>query len=259
MKKILKNRDVYTLPEDKKISLVIEAGAEVWIEEMRTHFSASATLPRKIDVILKPRSHLRWMTFSYDKKSFGDQKKFTVEAGAKLEYFHHILGNCEDTVKVFLDGDESSVLGQTIFFGRKNELQKMKVEHFHNGKNTTSKMISLGAVKDSASSHFYGNINMLPGCSGANGTLEEHNLLLSSGSKIEAIPALEIHHDEVQASHSATLERIDEEKLFYLKSRGLKDQEALELLVEGFFWDALQKCPNLSFSKKIFKEILKCL
>ena len=100
---------------------------------------------------------------------------------------------------------------------------------------------------------------MLPGCSGSDAMLEEHNLLLSKGCKIEAVPGLEIQHNEVQASHAATLEKVDEEKLFYLQSRGLSPEEGLELLVEGFFWDALQKCPNLAFSERIFKDILKCL
>ena len=64
---------------------------------------------------------------------------------------------------------------------------------------------------------------------------------------------------KVQASHSATLERVDNEKLFYLESRGLPPQEGLELLVEGFFWDALQKCPDLAYSEHLFNHILKCL
>jgi len=249
MKKTLKNRDVYTLPENNSVSLVIEKGAEVWVE------CARAQMDQKIEIRIKSGAHVRWMTY-YGGKS---EKNFELEEGARLEYFHHILGESEDRVKVLLKGDESSVLSQTIFFGKGGEKQTLRVDHVHEGKNTRSQMISRGAVQDTAYSHFYGNILMMPGCSGADGTLEEHNLLLSSGSKIEAVPALEIHHDEVQASHSATLERIDAEKLFYLESRGLEAKEALELLVEGFFWDALQKCPNLAFSEQIFKDILKCL
>ncbi len=254
MKKTLKNRDVYTLPEDEKsVTLTVEKEAEVWIQEFFAQ--AKAGFERKINVRLEPGARVKWMTYRPSK----DEKNFTLEEGAQLEYFHHVLGDSEDQVKVLLEGDESSVLSQTIFFGSKSEKQTLSVNHVHIGKNTRSQMISRGAVKDTAYSHFYGNILMMPGCSGADGTLEEHNLLLSSGSKIEAVPALEIHHDEVQASHSATLERVDEEKLFYLESRGLEAKEGLELLVEGFFWDALQKCPNLAFSEQIFKDILKCL
>ncbi|MFA4815164.1 MAG: SufD family Fe-S cluster assembly protein [Candidatus Gracilibacteria bacterium] len=247
MKKTLKNHDVYILPRESNVALVVEAGAEVWVEAHRA--------VQKVAVRLKPGAHLRWMTYHPGKS----QKIFTLEEGARLEYFHHVLGKSEDRTEILLEGNESSALSQTIFFGKADDRQTLRVEHVHQGKNTHSKMISRGAVKDSAFGRFYGNIRMLPGCSGANASLEEHNLLLSGGCKIEAMPSLEIRHNEVQASHSATLEKVDEEKLFYLQSRGLSPEEGLELLVEGFFWDALQKCPNLAFSEQIFKDILKCL
>ncbi|MFA6023646.1 MAG: SufD family Fe-S cluster assembly protein [Candidatus Gracilibacteria bacterium] len=249
MKKTLKNQDVYTLPEADSVSLVIEEGAEVWVECDR------AQMDQKVAIHLKSGAHLRWMS-AYAGKS---EKTFTLEEGAQLDYFHHILGESEESTTIFLDGDESSVSSQTLFFGKNTDKQNLRVDHIHKGKNTRSLMISRGAVKDSAFGHFYGNIKMLPGCSGADASLQEHNLLLSKGSKIEAVPGLEIAHNEVQAAHSATLEKIDEEKLFYLQSRGLQAQEGLELLVEGFFWDALQKCPNLAFSQRIFKNILQCL
>lgn len=247
MKKTLKNHDVYTLPKTGTLELTVEAGAEVWVD--------SSAEVNKVSVRLRPGAHVRWMTYH----TGHSQKNFVLDEGAQLDYYHHVLGESEDRVTVNLNGNDSRVLSQTLFFGRDHHKQTLRVDHIHRGKYTRSKMISRGAVKDMAASRFFGNIEMTPGCSGADGTLEEHNLLLSKGAKIEAVPALEIRHDEVQASHSATLERIDDEKLFYLQSRGLSAQAGLELLVEGFFWEALQKCPNLAFSEQIFKDILTCL
>ena len=258
MKKTLKNLDVLALPAEKTLDLTVEAGAEVWVQEEEGNLRE-----REILMTLKQGARVHWITRSEAhaeaKAKALIKKKFILEEGAELDYFHHVFGNCEDSTEVVLKGGESRVHSQTLFFGQDSEKQNLTVNHVHQGKNTRSKMISRGAVKDSAYSHFFGNITMQPGCSGADGSLEEHNLLLSSGSKIEAVPALEVHHDEVQASHSATLERIDDEKLFYLQSRGLSSREAMELLVEGFFWDALRKCPNLAFSERIFKELLRCL
>lgn len=250
MKKTLKNQDTYTLPMEGALELTVHAGAEAWAMD-----KVGSGEPRTIVVHLEKGARLHWMSGF----SIADKKIFHLAEGARLEYFHHAFGDCSDSVKVLLEGDEASVLGQTLFFGHKNEKQKLRVDHVHLGERTRSQMISRGAVRDTAFSHFYGNILMERGCTGADGTLEEHNLLLSKGSKIEAIPALEIHHNEVQASHSATLERMDDEKLFYLESRGLPPQEGLELLVEGFFWDALQKCPDLAYSEHLFNHILKCL
>ncbi len=247
MKKTLKNKDVYSLESHKEAEILVEAGAEVWVE------STSPTAELRIR--LKPRAHLRYMSFHGGES----HAIFTLDEGAQLDYFHTVIGDSSEEAEVLLEGDESRVYGQTLFFGDGASVQQMKVDHVHHGRNTRSHMVSRGAVKDKAMSRFHGNIRMLPGCNGADGKLEEHNLLLSSGSKIEAIPGLEIRHNDVQASHSTSLEKMDEEKLFYLKSRGLPEQEAMELLVEGFFWDSLERCPNLAFSQRIFNHILKCL
>ena len=105
MIKTLKNQDVYSLPEDASVSLVIEAGAEVWVEAN----DAAA----KVDVRLMPGAHVRWMTYHGGKS----EKNFVLEEGALLEYFHHVLGDSEENTIVTLQGNESRVLSQTIFFG----------------------------------------------------------------------------------------------------------------------------------------------
>lgn len=249
MEKKLKDHEVYTLPEKGQLRLTVSEGAEVWVECSREDVDLD------LNVKLEPGAHLRYMTAHPGKA----RKKFLLEEGARLDYFHHVFGAAEEEVLVTLKGSESQVFSQTLFFGSKSEAQTLSVNHVHEGQHSRSHMVSRGAVKDKALSRFYGNIFMMPGCSGAQGRLEEHNLLLSNGARIEAVPALEVHHDEVLASHSATLERADEEKLFYLQSRGLSPEKALALLVEGFFWDPLQRAPNLAFSQRIFQTILACL
>ncbi len=188
-------------------------------------------------------------------------RRFVLGEGARLKLFQIFLGdeNVDSEATVELKGDFSEALTQTLFFGRGRQTQNMKVVHVHEGKNTKSLLISKGAVSDEAKNSFYGNIKMNDSCQGSTGRLEEHNLILSSGAKIDAIPALEIHCDEIQASHSATLERVDEEKLFYLKSRGLSEAESLRLLVEGFFVDALDKMENPRLQKKVLDALLSRL
>ncbi len=250
MKTILKHQSVYSLPPTGTLDLLVQAHSEVWIED-RTGTDS----PRQIEVHLEAGARVHFMSAF----SSNDTKLFRLDESARLEYFHHAFGSSSDSLKVILEGEESSVFSQTLFFGKNEEKQNLRVDHVHLGKRTRSEMISRGAVQNKAYSHFFGNILMEQGCTGADGRLEEHNLLLSSGAKIEAVPGLEIRHNEVQASHSATLERVDNEKIFYLESRGLPLKEGMELLVEGFFWDALQKCPDLAYSEFLFKHIVQCL
>lgn len=189
-----------------------------------------------------------------------EQLRFVLKSGAHLDYFLPVLdeASSKSHVVVELQGDNSSVKSQVVFFGHKKQVQALRLEHIHSGRSTVSSLVAKGAVKDEALSQFFGLIKMLPGSIGAEGTLHEHSLLLSPGARIEAVPALEIEHDEVQASHAATLEKVDEEKLFYLLSRGLNEAAAMELLVEGFFREALESLP-IERREIIFSAILSKL
>jgi len=81
---------------------------------------------------------------------------------------------------------------------------------------------------------FHGGITIESGADGADAQLETRNLLLSGDAEIDAQPVLEIHADEVKASHGATVGQLDAQALFYLRSRGLPEDEARRLLVFAF-------------------------
>jgi len=186
---------------------------------------------------------------------------FVLEEDAILDFFLPILGDedSESFVTVELVGKRSRVNSHIVFFGHEKQEQKIRFEHVHVGEETQSSMSAKGAAKDSAVTRFFGSVRMLPGSINAKGHLSEHNLILSPNAKIEAVPALEIEHNEVEASHAATLERVDEEKLFYLNARGLPTAEAMELLVEGFFEDAFSSLEDEELRRSLTAELFKKL
>ena len=186
---------------------------------------------------------------------------FVLEDDAVLDYFLPILGdeNSNSRVTVELKGKRSRVNSHIVFFGHGAQEQKIHFEHVHLGQDTESSMSAKGAAKDKAVSSFFGSVKMLPGSINAKGHLSEHNLILSPHARITAIPALEIEHNEVEASHAATLERVDEEKMFYLNARGLPTAEAMELLVEGFFEAAFSSLEDEELRRKLIAELFKKL
>ena len=192
------------------------------------------------------------------RESLVGNKTFVLGEGARLNFYSNYIGEVEDKVVVELRGDGSEVFSQMVFFGDEGA-QEMSIVHKHVGRNTKSRMIAKGAVTGRAHSHMVGTIRMEPGSSGADGTLEEHNLLLGDDAQINAEPNLEISHHKVKASHSATMERVDDEKLFYLTSRGLPKKEAQHLIVEGFFWDVLQNIGNEEQAQQLLQQILTSL
>ncbi len=86
---------------------------------------------------------------------------------------------------------------------------------------------------------FHGGIQIREGADGTAATLSNKNLLLSEGAEIDSQPVLEIHADEVQAAHGATVGQLDATALFYLRSRGVPAEQARALLTAAFCRETL--------------------
>ncbi|MDT8438570.1 MAG: SufD family Fe-S cluster assembly protein [Wenzhouxiangellaceae bacterium] len=87
---------------------------------------------------------------------------------------------------------------------------------------------------DAATGVFNGRILIVPGADGSDSRMNTGNLLLSDSARINTKPELEIHAEEVSASHGATIGQLDDTARFYLRSRGLSDTQAIALLKYGF-------------------------
>ena len=111
----------------------------------------------------------------------------------------------------------------------------------HTGKNTTGRVLSNGVLKDKSNSIFKGMIKISEFAKYCNSFLSEHAMLLSKDAKAKAIPGLEIETNEVKATHSASVSQIEEDKIFYLMSRGLSDEDAKKMIAFGFFEPVIQK------------------
>ncbi|MDT8448867.1 MAG: SufD family Fe-S cluster assembly protein [Wenzhouxiangellaceae bacterium] len=87
---------------------------------------------------------------------------------------------------------------------------------------------------DNATGVFNGRILIVPGADESHSRMNTGNLLLSENARINTKPELEIHAEDVTASHGATIGQLDENARFYMRSRGLSDDEAAALLKIGF-------------------------
>lgn len=84
------------------------------------------------------------------------------------------------------------------------------------------------------------------GADGTDANQANHNLLLSNNAEIDAKPELEIYADEVKCSHGTTVGQLDEQALFYLRTRGLERADAKQLLTHAFAADLVQRTPVLA-------------
>ncbi|MGB8214875.1 MAG: Fe-S cluster assembly protein SufD [Anaerolineales bacterium] len=113
----------------------------------------------------------------------------------------------------------------------------------HLAQHTTSDLLFKGALKGHSRSVWQGMIYVAPGAQKTDGYQANRNLILSPDARADSIPGLEILADDVRCTHGATVGKLEQEPLFYLKSRGIPEREAERLLVEGFFDPIMQRIP----------------
>ncbi len=113
----------------------------------------------------------------------------------------------------------------------------------HLAPNTTSDLLFKGALIDASRVVWQGMIYVAPGAAKTDGYQANRNLVLSREARADSIPGLEILADDVRCTHGATVGKIDQDQVFYLRARGIPKVEAERLIVEGFFDPIMQRIP----------------
>ncbi|MFI5154130.1 MAG: Fe-S cluster assembly protein SufD [Chitinophagales bacterium] len=111
----------------------------------------------------------------------------------------------------------------------------------HAKPNCQSNELYKGMMDDQSTGVFNGKIIVRPLAQKTNAYQSNKNILLSDFSSVNSKPQLEIYADDVKCSHGCTVGRLDEEGLFYLQSRGIREEVAKSLLLHGFAMDILEK------------------
>ena len=111
----------------------------------------------------------------------------------------------------------------------------------HQKENTYSREVYRGILDDTAHGVFNGKVYVHPEAQKTDGKQENHTLLLSPRAVIDTKPQLEIFADDVKCTHGATVGRIDQTSLFYMKSRGVGAVRARQLLTYAFAADVLEQ------------------
>ncbi len=149
--------------------------------------------------------------------------------------------------EVFIDahlvGEGANLKIVGIFFGSGSHSVIFNTNVVHEGKNTKSLTTIRGVFKDSASINSDGMVRINKGAKNSDGYFAS-KILLFDNAKGRSVPSLEIDENELKAGHASTVGRPDENQLFYLRSRGLSEKEASELIVSGFFEPVLRLLLN---------------
>lgn len=157
--------------------------------------------------------------------SAADYRRVDLELGANLS--RHELN-----VALLGNAARLTAGGVLLADGRRHVDTRLQVDHI--ARDTACALTWRGLGADRGRAVFHGGITIRAGADGTAANLSNKNLLLSANAEIDTQPVLEIHADEVQASHGATVGRLDDAALFYLRSRGVPEHEARGLLTLAF-------------------------
>ena len=114
----------------------------------------------------------------------------------------------------------------------------------HVAGNCLSDLLYQGALLGKSRAVYEGTIRAWPGAQGTNAYQSNRNLLLSPKARVDSLPRLEIEANDLRCTHGATVSQVDEDMVFYLMSRGIPREDAVRLIVEGFFRPSLDRLPE---------------
>lgn len=159
-----------------------------------------------------------------------------VGAGAKVNIVVVIMPGTSIDLPLAVDivGEGADVNVSGLYLCGGDEKVGIRTEVRHRVPSCTSNQLFNGIAAGHAVVKFYGKIVVAPDAQKTEAYQTNHNLVVSDGAKAEAKPQLEIYADDVKCSHGATVGQLNEDEQFYMRSRGIPEDEAQVLQMISF-------------------------
>ncbi len=154
-------------------------------------------------------------------------------------------------------GANVEVLGASSTTNR--EQQDIEIIVYHNASYTESNLLYRVVANNKSHHVFTGILNIPKSSRHVTAQQVNNNIMLKKTARVESMPKLEVFADDVRCAHGSTIGEVNDEQLFYLLSRGLTEQEARHLIIEGFFLEVLDKISSENLKQELSFRLLKKL
>ena len=211
------------------------------------------------DLVLKPGSKLTYVSLQEWSRSFVSIQVNSTIAARDAEAVNLALNfggkysRLESVSRMIDRGARSDMLAITVARGDQEFDQRTLQDHLK--ADTTSDLLYKNVLNDNARTVFSGLIKVEPGAHRTDAYQKVRNLLLSDDAEANSMPGLEILADDVRCTHGATSGQIEPEEFFYLKSRGIDDLAAKQLISRGFLNEVVARLPEAELSEYLQKQI----
>jgi Fe-S cluster assembly protein SufD len=243
----------------------VGAQSELSFVSTHAHLSGEKSFYNfSMELSIDEDSHVRYTQDSVDLSHhawYFDAFRASLKRNSTLKTFMATLGNnsLRHDYRVTLAGENAEANLNGIWMLSDNNEVHSHVLIEHQAPNCRSMQLFKGALNDTSHSSFEGKIYVHQAAQKTEAFQLNNNLILSDKAKADSKPNLEIFADDVKASHGATVGQLDEEQLFYLKTRGFSAAEAKNVLVYGFCKQVIDLIPIPSIVKNISERAKRYL
>ena len=209
-----------------------------------------------VEIFVKENARVRYTTVQNWSKNVYNlvTKRARAEKNAVMEWVDCNLGS-KATMKypaVHLAGEGARGEVLSIAFAGQDQHQDAGAKMVHMAPNTTSRIISKSISKLGGRTSYRGLVQVLPKATNSSVFVSCDALLLDASARSDTYPTMRIEQQNTMVQHEATVEKIGEEKLFYLQSRGISKPDAEGVLVNGFIEPVTREIP-LEYSVELHR------
>ncbi|MAT98001.1 MAG: Fe-S cluster assembly protein SufB [Anaerolineaceae bacterium] len=229
--------------------IIIDEGAYVHYVEGCTApiYSEDSLHSAVVEIIVKKGGRCRYTTIQNWSNNVYNlvTKRAIAEENATMEWVDGNLGS-KVTMKypaVYMTGEGAHGEVLSIAFAGKGQHQDAGGKVVHAASNTTSRIISKSISKDGGRSSYRGLLKVNKGAYHCKSNVVCDALLLDETSRSDTYPYIEIEEEDVNIGHEASVSKVGEEQLFYLMSRGIDEETATSMIVNGFIEPLVKELP----------------
>jgi Fe-S cluster assembly protein SufD len=183
----------------------------------------------------------------------------SVGRDAKLKHVVVSLGGSIVRVNpsVHLAGSGSDIEALGLYFADAGQHLEQQVYINHDAPHSRSRVTYKGALQgEGARTVWIGDVLIGRSAAGTDSYEQNRNLVLTEGTRADSVPNLEIETGDIQgAGHASATGRFDDEQLFYLQARGIREDEARRLVVRGFLTEIVQKIGSPALEERLQQAI----
>ncbi len=219
-------------------------------------YSSNSLHAAVVEIFVGKNAHVRYTTVQNWSKNIFNlvTKRAKVSENGLMQWIDCNLGSCV-TMKypaIYLIGRKARGETYSIAYAGKGQHQDAGAKMLHLAPETSSRVISKSISKHGGRTSYRGLTYVPHGSTGSKSYVACDALILDAESRSDTYPVMKVHENESVIQHEATVERISEEKLFYLGSRGVNRQEAEGLLVNGFIDQVTKEIP-LEYTVELYR------